>query len=297
MNPPAAPLPHLVASDLDGTLLGADGLVSPATIAGVRALVTSQVPFVPVTGRPPQWVLPVTDQLGIAPLAVCANGAVLFDTATLRVLWKRCLEQPVLAEVAEVALAALPGCGLAVDRLGHPEPSTRDEVWVPRRAHHWPSADNLEVSLAELCAEPAVKLLVRQCGLSSQDVADVLAPRLPESVGLTCSTGDGLVEILPAGVSKAAGLAMVARYHGVQAQRVLAFGDMPNDVSMLRWAGCGVAMGNAHASVRAVADVVTDANTEDGVARVLRRWWEPEPVSVVGPGDGLAAMVGETAAP
>ena len=60
---------------------------------------------------------------------------------------------------------------------------------------------------------------------------------------------------------------------GITAADVVAFGDMPNDVPMLRWAGLGVAMGNAHPDAMAAADEVTAANTDDGVARVLERWW------------------------
>jgi hydroxymethylpyrimidine pyrophosphatase-like HAD family hydrolase len=55
---------------------------------------------------------------------------------------------------------------------------------------------------------------------------------------------------------------------------VVAFGDMPNDVPMLGWAGLGVAMGNAHPDAVAAADEVTTTNAEDGVARVLERWWQ-----------------------
>ena len=60
---------------------------------------------------------------------------------------------------------------------------------------------------------------------------------------------------------------------GIVAADVLTFGDMPNDVPMLRWAGHGVAMGNAHPDALAAADEVTASNTDDGLARVLERWW------------------------
>ena len=75
------------------------------------------------------------------------------------------------------------------------------------------------------------------------------------------------------GVNKATGLADVAERHGVLAGDVVAFGDMPNDVPMLSWAGHGVAMANAHASARDVADEVTGPNSDDGVAMVLERWF------------------------
>ena len=69
------------------------------------------------------------------------------------------------------------------------------------------------------------------------------------------------------------GIDEIARPLGITAEDVVAFGDMPNDVPMLRWAGHGVAMGNAHSEAVAAADEVTAGNDDDGVARVLERWW------------------------
>ena len=104
-----------------------------------------------------------------------------------------------------------------------------------------------------------------------------MAAALAKHVGLegdiTYSTNNGLVEIVPLGISKATGVEELARPQGITAEDVVAFGDMPNDVPMLRWAGLGVAMGNAHPDAVAAADEVTASNTDDGVARVLERWW------------------------
>jgi len=79
--------------------------------------------------------------------------------------------------------------------------------------------------------------------------------------------------VAPAGVTKATGLAEVAALYGVTAERTVAFGDMPNDLAMLRWAGHGVAMGNAHPEVAAAADEITAAHGDEGVALVLERWF------------------------
>jgi hydroxymethylpyrimidine pyrophosphatase-like HAD family hydrolase len=104
-----------------------------------------------------------------------------------------------------------------------------------------------------------------------------MAAELAKHVGLegdiTYSTNNGLVEIVPLGISKATGVDELARPLGITAEGVVAFGDMPNDVPMLGWAGLGVAMGNAHPDAVAAADEVTASNAEDGVARVLERWW------------------------
>jgi len=84
-------------------------------------------------------------------------------------------------------------------------------------------------------------------------------------------SGGDAVEVTAAGVNKAAGLAEVAAEHGIDAADVIAFGDYPNDVPMLAWAGPGVAVANAHAEVLAIADEVTASNDEDGVAIVLEQ--------------------------
>ena len=104
-----------------------------------------------------------------------------------------------------------------------------------------------------------------------------MAAELTKHVGIegdiTYSTNNGLVEIVPLGISKATGVQEVAKPLGIANDEVVAFGDMPNDLPMLLWAGHGVAMGNAHPDVLVAADEVTAPNNDDGVARVLERWW------------------------
>ena len=109
--------PRLVATDVDGTLLDPDDRVPPRSVAVIDLLVTAGVAFVLVTGRPPRWIPPVVDELGVAGLAVCANGGVLYDAAADRVLWSQVLTPEALAELASVVAATLPDCGLAVERV------------------------------------------------------------------------------------------------------------------------------------------------------------------------------------
>ena len=71
--------PRLVATDVDGTLLDPDDRVTPRAAAVVDRLIAAGVGFVLVTGRPPRWIPPVLAELPVARLAVCANGAVLYD--------------------------------------------------------------------------------------------------------------------------------------------------------------------------------------------------------------------------
>jgi hydroxymethylpyrimidine pyrophosphatase-like HAD family hydrolase len=168
----------------------------------------------------------------------------------------------------------LPDGGLAVERVGE-SAFDADVPFVaePAYRHAWPEADHAVAHRTELLTRPAVKLLVRHPGLSSDAMVAALTPVVGERADLTFSHPRGLVEMSPPGVTKATGLAEVAGRLGVVPADVVAFGDMPNDLTMLRWAGLGVAMGNAHPALLEVADEVTASNAENGLALVLERWF------------------------
>jgi Cof subfamily protein (haloacid dehalogenase superfamily) len=259
----------LVASDVDGTLLDPVDRVTPRTLAVLRRAAAAGVPLVLVTGRPPRWIPPVVAQIGVAGLAVCANGAVVYDAATDRVISARTLDPVTLADLAAVVAVVLPQAGLAVE-LVHPVPSF---VAEPSYRHAWVGSDHEIRPRAELVTRPAVKMLVRDPRMRSEEIVAALAPAVGSAVDLTFSHPGGLVEIAAPGVTKAVGLAEVAAVVGVAAPDIVAFGDMPNDLEMLRWAGHGVAMGNAHPALKDVADEVTATNAEDGLALVLERWF------------------------
>ena len=266
--------PRLVASDVDGTLLGPDERVPARAFAAIERLVAAGVGFVLVTGRPPRWIPPVVAMLPVAPLAVCANGGVLYDAAADRVLWARTFGADALGELAATVAEVLPAAGLAVERIGV-RADDPDALFVadPAYRHAWPDGDNRVAERSELFARPAVKMLVRCAEMSSDAMVAALAPVVGTRADLTFSHPRGLVELSPPGVTKATGLAEVAGRAGVSADQVVAFGDMPNDLEMLRWAGHGVAMGNAHPALREVADEVTAHHGEDGLALVLERWF------------------------
>ncbi|HEV7360127.1 MAG TPA: HAD family hydrolase [Mycobacterium sp.] len=267
--------PALIACDVDGTLFDENETITPRTRDAVRAAVAAGAKFVVATGRPPRWIRPIVDELGFAPMAVCANGAVIYDPASDRVVSARTLPVDALAELAELAVRAIPGAGLAVERIGRSAHDTATPQFVssPGYEHAWLNPDNTEVSIEDLLSAPAIKLLIRQAGARSADMAAELAKHVGVQGDITYSTNNGLVEIVPLGISKATGIEEIAKPLEIVSAQVLAFGDMPNDLPMLRWAGHGVAMGNAHPDVLAVADEVTATNSDDGVGRVLERWW------------------------
>lgn len=277
--------PRLVATDVDGTLLDDRDDVSPRTVAALTRAARAGAEVVLVTGRPPRWIPPVLDRLpaGLVRLCVCANGAVLYDAAEDVVLGAHTLDPDAVRRVATLAGELFPGCGFGVERIGTAGSGaaaggvtlgTVDEFLAePGYVHAWGESDAGPASREELLACPVTKLLIRAPELSSEQMQDRLGPKIEGLADLTFSHPSGLVEASAPGITKATGLAEVGRRLGVGAAGTVAFGDMPNDREMLRWAGRGVAMGNAHPELAGIADEVTAPNTADGLAEVLERWF------------------------
>ncbi|MDX8032253.1 HAD family hydrolase [Lentzea sp. BCCO 10_0856] len=266
--------PRLVASDVDGTLLGVDERVSERTAAAVARVLASETPFVLVTGRPPRWVPMIARDAGVDGYAICANGAVLYDIGKDEVLWQRGLESVLMNDIADALDAAVPGVAYATERVGS---RANDPDVPPFVAEHeftnvWPESAG-RVPRAEMFGHRAVKMLVRHTGMTSAEMAMAAREVLGDDVTVTYSSNSGLIEIAAAGVTKATGLEDVTERYGIPRAAVVAFGDMPNDVPMLSWAGHGVAMGNAHPEAVEVADEITASHAEDGVAVILERWF------------------------
>jgi HAD superfamily hydrolase (TIGR01484 family) len=139
------------------------------------------------------------------------------------------------------------------------------EGWLEVHRH----AQSRRGAIAELFVEPALKLLARHEELGYQEFWDRAAAATGDRAVITWSSTSSLLEISAAGVTKATTLAVLAEQLGIDPEEVVAFGDMPNDIDMLTWAGTSYAMTDAHPTVRAAADRIAPSNDEDGVASVL----------------------------
>jgi Cof subfamily protein (haloacid dehalogenase superfamily) len=263
------PLPRLIATDLDGTLLRSDLTISEHTRATLRRAIAEGTLVALVTGRPVRWMGLVYEQLGAQVPAVCANGAVVYDPTIDRSLHVTPLQPEVLSEVCTRIRATVPDVLFAVEI--DDDRTMRHEADYPRRWDVGDPAVSPVATLAELTAVPAVKLLVRASDRDPDEFYEVIAGCLGGLAEATHSSTSGLVEISAAGITKAAGLAWLCDRHQVTPAEVVAFGDMPNDLPMLAWAGRGVAVANAHPSVLAAADELTESNDNDGVATYLDR--------------------------
>jgi Cof subfamily protein (haloacid dehalogenase superfamily) len=257
----------LVATDLDGTLLRSDGSVSARTIRALENVSTLGITVVLVTARPPRFVQRLANRFTFeSVLALCCNGALAYDLVKGTIVRHQSLDVAVATRLSRDLRTRIPGTCFAVE-MGltygwEPEYAAMDDALIETGGN--------ESDFTSLINGPVTKLIARHSTLSAAELLP-LAQGIVGDAAVVTHSGTSFVEISAPGVEKAAALADVVKALGIKASEVLAFGDMPNDLTLLRWAGTSVAMSNAHPEVVASADYVTLTNEDDGVADVLER--------------------------
>ncbi|MGH3279419.1 MAG: HAD hydrolase family protein [Trebonia sp.] len=256
--------PRLVATDLDGTIIRADGTISARTVTAFARVEAAGARFVLVTGRPPRVMRPIAEAFEHRGTAICANGALTYDLRTETVEALHLISPQVLAAAAAALRAAVPGVGIAVE---YPDGHAADPAY---QALNWDANSSLpRLGDDALFGRPASKLLGRHFGYSCDDLLALVLPALDGLVSVTHSNAKGLIEAAALGVTKATVVEELAARYGIGRESVLAFGDMPNDLPLLTWAGTSCAVANAHPDVLAAATHVVASNDDDGVAAYL----------------------------
>ncbi|MBW8481741.1 HAD family hydrolase [Actinomadura parmotrematis] len=259
--------PRLVATDLDGTIVRSDGTVSDRTVAALARVEECGAALVMVTGRPPRWMAEIAAAVGHHGVAICANGAVRYDLRTETVLHADLIEPEVIAR--------------AVERLRGIDPELRFAVEYPDgfvfearyNLGRW-DAEALggrPVDGEALTGRPGTKLLAFHPSADPDDLAERAGKAVGDLVTVTHSSGRGLLEMSAHGVTKASALAAFCAEQRIAPAEVVAFGDMPNDLPMLTWAGTSYGVANAHPLVLSAVTGTTLRNDDDGVAQVLER--------------------------
>lgn len=262
---------RLVATDLDGTLLRLDGSVSDRTRRVLDRLQGTGLTVVLVSARPPHTLRAVAHAAGLAGLAICSNGAIVYDLDRAQIVRHTPLGTDAARSLIRALREAVPDICFAFIRQARfaCEPAYR---LIASDADHAPGflATALLGEAMTLCNEAPTKLIARHPTLD----ADELLARV-HALGLdgfeVTHSGAPFVEVSAAGVTKAWALAAICSDLGIGPAEVVAFGDAPNDLPMLRWAGHGVAVANAHPLVLEQAAEVAPSNQDDGVAVVLER--------------------------
>lgn len=296
---------RLIASDIDGTILSyrdaVSGSVSRRTVEAFHSAREAGIQVVLVTGRPVRWLKPVSGALGTIGPVICSNGAVVYDLAEDRLLREDPLDARALFEAKDLIHEIDPQASFAAETLEHlhSEPEfLKDSLFFDedrRRAagvtddilRLGPLDETLERDALGAVRTPGagvgvghaadrvVKLLVKTTAMNPDSFLEKVQQRAGHLLSVTHSApGVSLLELSAKGVNKASALRRLSAERGVGPEGVAAFGDMPNDIEMLQWAGASWAVGSAHPMARSAARHVTADCDDDGVAQVIERLLE-----------------------
>ncbi|WP_342775587.1 HAD family hydrolase [Nonomuraea deserti] len=253
-----------MATDLDGTALRTDGTVSPRTAAAFAKVEETGAALVFVTGRPPRWMGGVAGAVRHHGLAICANGALIYDLHTERIVESHLITVDVLEEVVAQLRANVSDLAFSVEYEAGFAHESDFLLGALDKAKGTARVDSLT-------ARPCAKLLALHPGMGADELQATVHELVGHLVTATHSSRRGLIEMSAQGVTKASALAALAAQNEIKPAQTVAFGDMPNDLPMLSWAGTSYAVANAHPAVLAAVDHVTATNDDDGVAQVIEK--------------------------
>lgn len=262
----------LIASDLDGTLIGQDFRFRPRTLQALHAAADAGIRIVFVTGRPLRWMQPVLDQLGAEwngenSFAFCSNGAVTYDIGRRRVLSTRTMSGTEIQALHDELERAFPGSLFIAETL--------DRVYV--QGQYQPHAQEDLAAIVEgpirltLGADAGVvKYLLYRRGATPATLLEQVHNLVGQRVAVTRSAPyQPLIEIAQRGLNKGQVLADFATQHAIEPHQVVAFGDMPNDLEMLLWAGQGYVMDSGLPQLKEQVGRTCPGFEKDGVAQMI----------------------------
>lgn len=252
----------MIASDLDGTLLDTNHLLTDRTIAAVQAAHAAGIRVVAATGRSTTSAVPRVSPAEVIDTAVCSNGSLIYDLDSDQITDRF----PIAPEMVDQLFVTLTDID---DRFSF--------CWETDRGNGWDHGFNDTAFLhSDLGAKRGIdhrprptdqttKIMVRHPEISHEDLREYLVTRMVDPVTVSTS-GVEFVEITGEGVNKSTALDRLCNRWGIDPAHVVAFGDNYNDSAMLSWAGHGVAMGNASDAALDAANEVIGINADDAVA-------------------------------
>ena len=260
---------HLVAIDLDGTLLNSSKEITATTSAILRdARRTKGVRIVLASARPPRTVMPFYTLLDLDTPMINYNGALVYDPASKQVITHNPISADIAMCIIRLGRKLLPELIITAEVMDHWYTDGLSEEYVTATGlTHKPDVIG---PVEQWLTEPVTKLLLLAPPETLEELAKAVRAEYTHQVAMVQTEGY-LLQIMHPTVSKAQALRVVAGELGVRREEVMAIGDHANDVEMLHWAGVGVAMGNAHPSALAAADYVTDHHDADGAAKAVHR--------------------------
>lgn len=263
----------LVAIDLDGTLLNNQKQISQENQAALAKAKANGIKIVLCTGRPLKAILPYLDVLnlrGAGDYSITFNGGLVQKNDTGTIVDKQALSVEDVTDLLALAKQMDMPLDVLTDEVVLCFPTSSDHQTI------YPKLNPLLVFQSATQQELTAETLYNKAVVAyDQKELDQWIPAIPKEFKErfeVIKTRSNLLEFMPKGVTKAYGIRLLAKELGIQSSEVMAIGDEENDLSMIHYAGVGVAMGNAIAAVKEAADIVTETNEENGVAQVIQQF-------------------------
>lgn len=269
---------RMIASDMDGTLLNAEGKISPRTLEAIRRAQQKGIVFSICTGRFPEHCRAFADEAGLDCSIISNNGCTVWDASSQKVICDHVMSAEAAQQVWEIVQRYPVKCritkpgGMADNyaQTGASASYFAHICQVMQRDYGVTYAYGKE-ALDRFVRDPVYKSYIY--AFPNEEMRMQAAEELSKVPGIyVTSSGPKNLETMPVGIDKGTGIAELAAFYGIPLENVMVFGDYDNDLPMFQCVGYPVAMGNAVEQLKLAAWHVAAPNTEDGLAQVIERY-------------------------
>lgn len=258
----------LLVADVDGTLLPHKKKLSERNLAAIRAAQAKGVKVTLATGRMHASAQAIARAAGISLPIITCNGAMV-KSCDGEVVFEKCIDAALVKEVLEFCLA----------NNWHVQWYVNGELYINKKTPDtWVGYDEDEkIKIHEAngdfdtYSKNVIQLVVLDRSGRIVEISQLLQKKFGKYL-FTPHTAAFCIDIVGRGMHKAIGIDVLAKQYGISPDEIMAIGDSDNDIDMIKYAGLGVAMGNAFDSVKAVADYITLPCEDDGFAAAVEKF-------------------------
>lgn len=270
----------LICIDVDGTLLGENGEIPEENIIAVERAYKKGVQVVISTGRIYSNAVQISNRIKVKSPVIAANGAVVKDWYNRKVIFHAHFEKydyeklfDLLSKYNLVAHFYTMDKVISYSVIGNIAALVYKFKNLSKNHKIYVDSSLTLKSLKKKLKKNEGKIV--KCVLYSMDKERLMQFRkeIEETTDMSVfGAGSYSIEIGPKGVSKGSAVKKLAKYLNIDRKDIICIGDNENDIEMIKYAGLGVAMGNAVDSLKEVADYITDTNINSGVAKVINKF-------------------------
>lgn len=257
-----------VVTDLDGTIVRADGTISDATRSAAARLQAVGIPLIVATARTPAGLSVLGPALDHVTFAVCCNGSLGYHPLSGKTAWRETLDRAAQRHVVATLSTDLPEAGFGAYDGSIWRLSTN---YLHARGR-WPSGTHQLATAAQIADSAACTMGIWHPVLTSVQVALALSAGLAQAgLAVLSESASHVLDVTPGGTDKGTGITRALALAGITPDQAIGFGDARNDLPMFAVLGLAIAVADAHPDVIAAADTVACDVDGDGFASTLRQ--------------------------